>query len=92
MNAFLPAAAAESLDEPESDQQIRRQAHAFPADKHQQVVAGQNQRQHEEHEQVQVAEEAVEAAFLPHVADRIDVIRKPTPVTTSSMTSESWSR
>ena len=40
------------LGEPESDQQIGRKAHAFPADKHQQVVAGQHQRQHEEHEQI----------------------------------------
>ncbi len=76
MNAFLPAAAAESFGEPKSDQQIRRQAHALPADEHQQVVAGQNQRQHEKHEQIQVAEEAVVAALFPHVADGINVNEK----------------
>ncbi len=70
---FLAGRSGRIFCEPESDQQIRRQPHPFPADKHQQVVAGQHQRQHEEHEQVEVAEEAVESAFFPHVANGINV-------------------
>ena len=57
----------------ETDQQIRAQAHAFPAHEHQDVVVRQDQRQHGEHEQVQVAEEAVVAAFVRHVAGGVDV-------------------
>ena len=64
------------LSKPEPDQQIRSQAHALPADEHQQIIAGQNQSQHEEHKQIQIAEEAVEPALLPHVADRINVDKK----------------
>ena len=59
--------------EVESDQQVAAQPHAFPADEQQQVVVGQHQRQHGEHEQVQVAEEAVVAALVRHVADGVDV-------------------
>ncbi len=43
------------LGEPESNQQIGRQAHTFPTDKHQEIVAGEHQGQHEKHEQIQVA-------------------------------------
>src|SRR5271157_1091370 len=59
--------------EVEADQQVRAQAHAFPADEHHRVVVGQHQRQHGKHEQVEIAEEAVIAAFVPHVADRVNV-------------------
>src|SRR6185503_9923031 len=57
----------------ESDQQVGRKAHSFPPDKHQKVVTGQYQGEHEEHEQVQVGEETIESAFLPHVSDGIDM-------------------
>ena len=70
---FLPGRCRRIFCEPEPDQQIRRQAHALPADEHQQVVVGQHQRQHEKHEQVQVGEEAVVAGVVPHVADGVDV-------------------
>ncbi len=55
----------------EADQQVRRQADAFPADKQQQEVLGQHQHQHEEHEQVQVGEEAPVPLVLGHVADGV---------------------
>ena len=61
------------LLELEADEQVRRQAHAFPADEHQQGVAGQHQNGHEEQEEVQVAEVARVAFFVAHVADGVDV-------------------
>src|ERR1700733_1610824 len=64
------------LGEPEADQQIRRQTHAFPANEHHQVVVSQHQRQHEKHEQIEIAEKPVVAGIVPHVADRINVNQK----------------
>src|SRR6266404_524537 len=57
----------------ETDQQIRAQAHAFPADKHQHIVVGQNKREHGEHEEVEVSEEAVVSTFVRHVPGGINV-------------------
>src|SRR5207249_8400126 len=57
------------LGEPESDQQVRSKSHALPAYKHQQIIAGQHQREHKKHEQVQIGEETIETALLPHVTD-----------------------
>ena len=57
----------------EADQQVGREADTFPADEEQQEVLGQNQRQHEEHEEVQVGEEAVEPIFVRHVADGVQM-------------------
>ena len=70
---FLPGADRGLLQEPETDQQVAAQAHAFPADEHQDDVRGEHQREHEKDEQVQVGEEAVVALFVGHVAGRIDV-------------------
>ncbi len=42
------------LLELEADQQVRREAHAFPTDKHQQGIAGEHEHRHEEQEEVQV--------------------------------------
>src|SRR5215471_3264412 len=61
------------FQEIEPDEQVAAQAHAFPADEHEQHVVGENESQHGKHEQVHVAEEAVIAAFVAHIADRIDV-------------------
>ena len=61
------------LQEIETNQQIAAQTHAFPAYKEKQEIVGQHQREHGKHEQVQVAEETVVAAFVGHVADGIDV-------------------
>ncbi len=57
----------------ETDQQIRAQAHAFPADKHECVVVGEDECEHGEHEEVEISEEAVVAAFMSHVANGIDM-------------------
>ena len=62
--------------EPESNQQIRRQPHALPPDEHLQVVARQHQRQHEKHEQVQIAEVPVIARIVVHVANGVNVNQK----------------
>ena len=70
---FVGGVAGRLAMEIETDQQIRTQAHAFPAHEHQDIVVRQDQREHGEHEQVQVSEEAVVAAFMRHVADGINV-------------------
>ena len=57
----------------ETDQQIRTQPHAFPADEQQHIVVGQDQRQHGEHEEVEISEEAVVAAFMRHVSGGVNV-------------------
>ena len=73
MKAFLPASAADFFQEPEADQQIAAEAHAFPSDEHQGEVRGHDQSEHEEHEEIQIGEEAVVAAFVGHVAGGINV-------------------
>ena len=57
----------------ETDQQIRTQAHALPAHKHQDVVVRQDEGEHGEHEQVEVSEKAVVAALVRHVAGGINM-------------------
>src|SRR5438132_712555 len=61
------------LQEIESDQQVARKSHAFPAYKKQNVIRRQDQDQHEKHEQVEVGKKAVVAAFVGHVAGRVNV-------------------
>ena len=72
---FLPRVRRALLLVPVADQQVRAQAHAFPADEHDQEVVAQHEHEHEEAEQVQVAEEARDAAarLVGHVGRRIDV-------------------
>src|SRR5689334_1882091 len=62
-----------------ADEQVAGQADAFPSDKQQNVIGGKHQNQHEEHEQIQVAEEAVVAAFVRHVAGGVDVNEEADP-------------
>ena len=66
-NAFFAASPALLLVEVVADQQIRTQTHAFPSDEHHHVVVAQDQREHREHEEVQVGEEPVEAVLFVHV-------------------------
>ena len=58
---------------PEPDQQVRRQADAFPADVEAQVVVGEHQQQHRREEQVQIREKPTAVRVFGHVADRVDV-------------------
>ena len=60
---------------PVADQQVRAEADALPAHEHHQEVVPQDEHEHEEAEQVQVAEEARDAAarLVGHVGRRIDV-------------------
>ena len=57
----------------EADQQVRTQADTFPSNKHQHVIVGKDQREHGEHEEVEVSEEPVVAAFMRHVASGINM-------------------
>src|SRR5205085_5546584 len=59
-----------------TDEQVRAEADALPADEHQQQVVRQHERQHHEHEEVQIGEEAIEAAVAVHVADGEDVYQE----------------
>ncbi|MPM54767.1 hypothetical protein SDC9_101547 [bioreactor metagenome] len=61
------------LLEVEADQQIRHQAHCFPAEEQLQQVVGHHQHQHGEGEQRDVREEAVVAVVFRHVAHGVDV-------------------
>ena len=56
-----------------TNQQVGTKPDAFPADKHQEKIVGQDQGQHREHEQIQIGEEAIEAFVAAHVADCEDV-------------------
>jgi hypothetical protein len=60
---------------PIANQEIRAEADALPAHEHHQEVVSQDEHEHEETEQVQIAEEAGDAAagLVGHVGGRIDV-------------------
>jgi cobalamin biosynthesis protein CobT len=61
------------FEELETDEQIAGEPDAFPPDEEENVVCGEDQDEHEEHEEVEVGEEAVVAAFMRHVAGGVDV-------------------
>ena len=58
---------------PEADQQVRREAHALPADEEHQIVIGQDEQQHRRDEQVEEGEEAAPPLVVRHVTDGIHV-------------------
>ena len=69
-----------ALLEPEADEQVGAQAHAFPADEHHQEVIGADQDHHGGDEEVEVNKEtgvapgiAIVAHIIVHVADGVDV-------------------
>ena len=61
------------LFEPEADQQIGGQPHAFPAKEHLDQIVGCHQHQHRESEQRQIGEETRTRGILVHVSDRIQM-------------------
>ena len=74
---LLGGARGRGLLVPEADERVAAQADRLPADVEHHEVVAQDQQQHAEHEQVQVGEEAPEAAVAVHVADRVDVDQEP---------------
>ena len=70
---FLAGVGGGVLGEVEADEQVGGEADALPADEEQKEALGQHQDEHEEHEEVEVGEEAPVAFFVRHVADRVDV-------------------
>ena len=64
------------LLEVEADQQVGGESDALPTHKHEQEVLRQHQRQHEEHKEVQIGEEAPVTLFVRHVAHGVDVNEK----------------
>src|SRR6202011_2938631 len=71
--SFFTGVGGGLFQEIEADQQGAAEAYAFPADEQENVVCGEDQDEHEEHEEVEVREEAVVAALVGHVAGGIDV-------------------
>ena len=65
------------LLEPEPDQQVRAKPDALPAHIQKEVVVRQDQQEHEEHEEVQVGEEAAVPRIAVHIADRVHVDQQP---------------
>ncbi len=59
--------------EVEADEQVGDQAHRLPAEEELEEVVGHHQHQHGEGEQGDVAEEALVALVVGHVADGVDV-------------------
>src|SRR3954464_5479907 len=60
-----------------SNQQIRAQSDALPAHEHQHVIVGEDQREHGEHEQVEIPEETVIPSFMRHVSGGINMYEHP---------------
>ncbi len=58
---------------PESDQRVGTKPHRFPSQIQKYQVAGNDNYQHGEYKKVHKAEIAGVAAFMPHVAHRIDM-------------------
>ncbi len=61
------------LLEVEADEQVGGETDALPADEQQQEARREDQHQHEEHEEVEVGEEAPVALFVRHVADGVEM-------------------
>ena len=68
-----PGARGGGAPVPKRDQEVGGRAHEGPADYQHQEVAGEDQQQHREHEEVQVREEARVAAVVLQVGDRVQV-------------------
>src|SRR6185369_11670816 len=73
---FLSCRRSFVLVQIETNQQIRTEADALPTDKHQKKVVSEHQREHREHEKIQVGEEAIVTAVTFHVAGGENVNQK----------------
>ena len=73
MKAFFACVGCGGFLEPEADQQIGSQAHAFPANKQQEGISSEHKNCHEKHEQVHVREISPVSLVIVHVADGINV-------------------
>ena len=58
---------------PETDQQIRDEAHRFPTEEQLEEVVGHHEHQHRERKQRDVAEEALVTRIFRHVPDGVEV-------------------
>ncbi len=61
------------------NQQIRAQSHAFPPDKHEHIIICQDQREHREHEEIEVPKKSVVPPFMRHVPGRINMDQHSDP-------------
>src|SRR5260370_30747194 len=66
---FLARISRRLLQKIKANQEIAAKADALPSNKKQKQIVGEHQRQHRKHEQVQIPEEPVVAAFVRHVPD-----------------------
>ena len=73
---FLGGVTGASLVEVVADQQVRTQTYSLPTDEHHQVVTTQNQREHREHEQVEIGKEPVETILVVHITGGVHVDEK----------------
>ena len=62
--------------EPKTDEEVGAQSNALPSNKHEEVIVGQDQRKHEEDEQVQIGKIAVETFLVLHVTRGVHVDKK----------------
>ena len=58
---------------PEADEQVRREAHALPADEQQEVGVREDEQEHRRDEEVEVREEASPRGVVLHVRHRVEV-------------------
>ena len=62
---------------PETDEQVRRQAHKRPADDQEKEIRRQHQQRHGKNKQIQVSKEPAELLVMVHVADGVNMNESP---------------
>ena len=77
--AFLPAAAADRLLEPEGDEQVRAEPDQLPPDEQHAEAVAEHEDQHRGDEEVEVGEEPTEPGVAVHVAHRVEVDEESDP-------------
>ena len=76
---LLAGVGVDLVAEPEADQQVGAEAHAFPADEHHREAGAQHQHQHEDHEEVEVREVPGVPRVCLHVPDAEQVDQAADP-------------